>query len=87
MGDGELKTVTAYELNERIFMLFPLGWVVGVIAGSVYAGFNWGDLQHELGRTLLIAVTTSQATTLIGTMVVFRRMFSKAPDEPHDDEE
>ena len=79
--------VKASDINDRIFFAFPAGWAVGLIAGSVYAGFHWNDLKPELGRTLLMAVTVSQVVTLLLTMIILRRMFPAPPIEVHDDEE
>lgn len=79
--------ITASAINDRIFLAFPAGWIVGVLAGSIWAGVHWDSLKPELGRTLLIAVTVSQAVTLILTMIILRRMFPTPPAEIHDDEE
>jgi hypothetical protein len=63
----------AEQMNDRLFMAFPSGWFVGIILGAVYAGFHWNNLPPELGRTLLVAVTSSQVTTLLLTMRIIRK--------------
>ena len=57
------KLLTPSDINDHLFMAFPLGWMAGLLAGTVYAGFHWGNLQFELGRTLLAAVTVAQCVT------------------------
>lgn len=58
------KRLEPSEINDYIFMAFPFGWIAGVIAGAIYAGFYWHNLQVELGRTVLLAVTVTQGVTL-----------------------
>ena len=86
-GGCSFLDITAREMNERIFMAFPIGWMVGIVVGAVYSGFHWDNLRPELGRTLIFAIGSAQITTLLITMWVFHRMFPKAPDYIHDDEE
>lgn len=68
------KRLTASEVNDYLFMAFPLGWGAGLIAGMIYAGFQWDNLQAELGRTLLVAVTTAQGVTLAYVTLKVRRL-------------
>lgn len=71
--------MTSPEINDRLFIAFPLGWMAGLAAGVVYSVFHWHNLQTELGRTLLIAVTVSQAVTLALTMLIVRRISKEFP--------
>ena len=57
--DPDVHYSAASAISDRIFLCFPAGWVAGVVAGSVYAGFHWNNLQAELGRTMVLAVTVS----------------------------
>lgn len=70
---------TSGQVNDRLFFPFVAGWFVGIVAGGIYGGFYWDDLKVELGRTVLVAVTTSQFATLLLTTLVVRRNF------PHGD--
>ena len=79
--------IKASDLNDRLFLAFPAGWFAGLIAGIVWASFHWEALKPELGRTLLIAVTTSQAVTLLLTTLIIRRIFPARPIETHDAKE
>ncbi len=71
--------MTPSEINDRLFIAFPLGWMAGIAAGSFYATFHWLNLQAELGRTLLVAVTVSQAVTLGLTMLIVRKISKELP--------
>jgi hypothetical protein len=68
------KKMTAAKINDYIFMSFPGGWFAGITAGAVYAGFHWNNLQVELGRTLLVAVTIGQLVTLLLVTLAIRRI-------------
>lgn len=76
MGKPKL---TASIVNDRLFMAFPAGWLAGVIAGTAYGIYGWFDLQRELGRTLLVAVTASQIITLLLTTLIVRRIYRAKP--------
>lgn len=67
--------VNSSMVNDRIFMAFPFGWFAGVVGGAVYAAYHWHNLHHEFGRTLLVAVTLSQAVTLLMVTLIVRRIF------------
>ena len=68
------QKLTASQVNDYIFMAFPAGWFGGIFAGTVWAGFHWTTLQHEMGRSLLAAVTVGQVTTLLRTTFTIRRI-------------
>ena len=53
-----IKRMTASDINDYIFMAFPAGWFSGCIAGAAYAGFNWNNLQEEIGRTIFLDIWT-----------------------------
>lgn len=57
--DAEIHSTASSSLHDHIFMAFPMGWFAGLIAGTVYAGFHWNNLQVELGRIMLLAVTVA----------------------------
>lgn len=71
------KKLTSGKVNDRLFMSFPIGWFAGLGAGTTWAGFHWNNLQVELGRTLLAAVTVGQLTTLLLVTLMVRRIFPK----------
>lgn len=64
------------EFNDRLFIAFPLGWFAGLAAGTAWAIYGWTDLQRELGRVLLMAVTVSQIVTLLIVTLLVRRIIS-----------
>lgn len=55
---GERRTMRDI-FKDRIFFAHVAGWFAGVIAGTVYAGFYWRNLQHEFGRSMLLGVTVA----------------------------
>ena len=72
--DADVYLSAASAISDRIFMCFPVGWMVGLVAGTIYAGFHWGDLQSEYGRSVLLAVTVAQGVTYWLCCRVIRRI-------------
>ena len=73
--DAEIHRTASSSLNDHIFLCFPAGWATGLIAGTIYAGFHWNNLQVEMGRTLLVAVTFATITAYWLSCLVVRRVF------------
>lgn len=72
--DPDTYYSAAASISDRIFLCFPAGWAVGLLAGSVYAGFHWSTLQVELGRTLLLTVTVALGFTYWLCCRIIRRI-------------
>lgn len=72
--DPDTYYSAADSISDRIFLCFPAGWIVGLIAGTTYAGFHWNELQAELGRTLLLTVTVALGVTYWLCCRVIRRI-------------
>lgn len=74
--------MNARYINDVIFFCFPIGWIIGNIAGCVYAGFNWNNLHVEFGRSVLIATTVSSLITLVLVHFTIKRIEARLPKRP-----
>ena len=76
--DQDMYGSAASSLNDYIFCCFPVGWFAGLVAGTVYAGFHWDNLQFEFGRILLLTVTVALGVTYwLSCLVVCRVLGNK----------
>ena len=72
--DADAYGALSTSINDRIFMAFPIGWFVGLIAGMVYACFHWDNLQQHFGNSILIVATVSLTVAYVLSCLVIGRV-------------
>lgn len=72
--DPAVYDTAAASISDRIFMCFPAGFSVGLIAGTLYASFNWHNLQQEFGRAIVIGMSVGFCLTYWLCCRVIRRI-------------